>query len=180
MVRGKVYFRSLSVVLCLIMMGSVAWAQDQASKVAVLPFVIHGQESTAGIQQNLLDLLGRQAASEGMSLVDQQEVAKAFRPGEAVQSEEQARAIGRKLGASFALMGSFNQIGNSVSLDARLVDVGGRKKTEVLFAEERGVENLAATTGSVVQQMAVHVMSKAVIADVKIPIVIRRSSGPSR
>ncbi len=67
-----------------------------------------------------------------------------------------------------SLMGSFNQIGNSISLDAKLVDVSGQKKTEIIFAEEKGMENLAAATNTIVQRMAVHLLAKAVIAEVQV------------
>ena len=101
-----------------------------------------------------------------MKLIDPQEVQKAA--GGPVSSEEQARSIGSRLGAAYAVFGSFNQIGNSISIDATLVDVSGRKKPVVLLAEEKGAENLASAVGKIVQQMSVHVLSKALIADVKV------------
>ncbi len=91
-----------------------------------------------------------------------------MRPGESIQNDEQARALGRRLQADYVLFGSFNQIGNSISLDARLVDVTGRKNTEIIFAEEKGMENLAAAANTVVQRMAVHLLAKAVIAEVQV------------
>ena len=66
------------------------------------------------------------------------------------------------------MFGSFNQIGNSISIDATLVDVSGRKAPVTLLAEEKGAENLASAVGKIVQQMSVQVLSKALIADVKI------------
>ncbi len=88
--------------------------------------------------------------------------------GEAVQTEEQARLLGRRLQAEYVLIGSFNQIGNSISLDARLVNTSGQKKTELIFAEERGPENLAAVANTVVQHMLVSLLAKAVVAEVQI------------
>ncbi len=44
----------------------------------------------------------------------------------------------------------------------------GRKATEIIFAEQKGVENLAAAANTVVQQAAVHLLAKAVIADVQV------------
>lgn len=160
--------RRLLVLIWLAAMSSVALAQDQAPKVAIMPFVVHGQEETPATQKMISDLLNRQFATEGIKTVDPLEVQRALRPGESVQSEDQARAVGRRIGADFALIGSFNQIGNSVSLDAKLVDVSGRKKTEVLFAEEKGMENLAAAANGITQQAAVHLLAKALIADVRV------------
>ncbi|MGO9021398.1 MAG: outer membrane protein assembly factor BamA [Syntrophobacteraceae bacterium] len=101
-----------------------------------------------------------------MKPIDPQEVQKAA--GGPVSTEEQARSIGGRLGAAYAVFGSFNQIGNTISIDATLVDVSGGKKPVVLLAEEKGAENLALAVGKIVQQMSVHVLSKTLIADVKV------------
>jgi outer membrane protein insertion porin family len=146
--------------LVLTAMGSSAWAQEQAPKVAVMSFVIHSQESLPKAREIIGELFAKQLGGEGIKVVPA--------PGESVQTEEQARVVARRMQADYALFGSFNQIGGSISLDAKLVDVSGRKKTEALFAEEKGMENLASAVNAVVQQTAVHVLSKAVVAEVKV------------
>ena len=144
------------------------WAQGQNPGVAVLPFVIHGQKDVQKTRKMVEDVLLRQLGTEGIKVVDTREVEKVVKPGETIQTEEQARAAGRRLQAEYVLMGSYNEIGGSISLDARLVDVSGRKKTEIMFAEEKGLENLAAAAGTIVNRLSVPLLSKAVIAEVKI------------
>ncbi|MGA2027264.1 MAG: outer membrane protein assembly factor BamA, partial [Syntrophobacteraceae bacterium] len=143
-----------------------AWSDDQQPKVAVLPFVMHGQQDVAKTQKSIDEVFTRLGAREGMKLSDPQEVQKAA--GGPVNSEEQARSIGSRLGVAYAVFGSFNQIGNTISIDATMVDVSGGKKPVVLLAEEKGAENLALAVGKIVQQMSVRVLLKALIADVKI------------
>ena len=142
------------------------WAEDQQPKVAILPFVMHGLLDVAKTQKSIDEVFVRLCTREGMKLIDPLEVQRAT--GAPVGSEEQARSIGSKLGAAYVVFGSFSQIGNSISMDATLVDVSGRKKAVVLLAEEKGIENLASAVGKIVQQMSVHVLSKALVADVKI------------
>ncbi|MCE5244401.1 MAG: outer membrane protein assembly factor BamA [Syntrophobacteraceae bacterium] len=144
------------------------WAQGQNPGVAVLPFVVHGQKEVQKTRKTVEEMLVRQLKADGVKVTDPQEVEKSVRGSEPVQTEEQARAVGRKLQTEYALMGSYNEVGNSISLDARLVDVSGRKKTEVMFAEEKGVENLAAAIDTIVKRLSVPLLSKAVIADVKV------------
>lgn len=143
-----------------------AWSEDQQPKVAVLPFVMHGQQDAVKTQKSIDEVFTRLGTREGMKLSDPQEVQKAA--GGSVSSQEQARSIGKKLGVAYAVFGSFNQIGNTISIDATLVDVSGGKKPVVLLAEEKGAENLALAVGKIVQQISVHVLSKAVIVDVKV------------
>ena len=143
-----------------------AWSEDQVHKVAVLPLVMHGQQDVAKTQKAIDEVFVRLGSREGMKLIDPQEVQKVA--GAAVSTEAEARSIGSRLGAAYVVFGSFNQIGNAISIDATLVDVSGQKKPMTLLAEEKGAENLASAVGKIVQQMSVQVLSKALIADVKV------------
>ncbi|MHC1729898.1 MAG: outer membrane protein assembly factor BamA [Syntrophobacteraceae bacterium] len=131
-----------------------------------MPFVMHGQQDAGKTQKAVDEVFMRLGSREGMKIIDLQEVHRAA--GGAVQSEGQARSVGSRLGAAYVLFGSFNQIGESISIDAKLVDVSGKKSPVVLFAEEKGMENLAGAAGKIVHQMSIQVLSKAIIADVKV------------
>jgi outer membrane protein insertion porin family len=168
MLNAKRIIHGLWIPLFLAILGSVAWAQEQNPRVAIIPFTVRGEQETVKVQKTIEDLLIRQLNNEGARVISPQDVEKAVKPGEAVQAEEQARALGRRLQAEYVLSGSFNQIGNSISLDARLVDTSGQKKTEIIFAEERGPENLAAAVNMVVQRILVNLLAKAVIAEVQV------------
>ncbi len=143
-----------------------AWAQGEQPKVGILPFVMHGQQDIVKTQKSLDEVFSRLGTREGMKVIDPQEVQKAA--GGPVSSEAQAKSIGSSLGADYVVFGSFNQIGNTISIDASLVDVSGRKSPVVLVAEEKGAENLASAVGKIVQQVGVHVLSKSLIAEVKV------------
>ncbi len=156
----------LCFVVFFILAVQAAWSEDQEHKVAVLPLVMHGQQDVAKTQKAIDEVFVRLGAREGMKLIDPQEVQKVA--GGAVSTEAEARSIGSRLGAAYVVFGSFNQIGNAISIDATLVDVSGQKKPVTLLAEEKGAENLASAVGKIVQQMSVQVLSKALIADVKV------------
>jgi outer membrane protein insertion porin family len=154
--------------VCFALTVSVAWAQDQSPKVAVMPFVIHTQEKMPQVQQSVQDLLIGQLSSEGVRTTGPQEIQRAAKAGEPVRTESQARSIGERVRAQYAVFGSFNQIGDTISVDAKLIDVTGSKKTESLYAEEKGAENLAAVTKAIVVQMTGRLVSKGVIMDVQV------------
>lgn len=154
--------------ICVALCAPVAWAQDQSPRVAVMPFMVHTQERMPQVQQSIQDLLIGQLSSEGVKTADPQEIRRASRTGEAVRTEAQARSIGGSLRARYVVIGSFNQVGNTISVDAKLVDVAGSRKTETLYAEEKGAENLAAVTKAIVAQITGRVETKGVIADVQI------------
>jgi outer membrane protein insertion porin family len=145
-----------------------ALAQEGGGRIAVLPFDVRAPGDAANIQRSIEEIFNRQLGTEGSRVVDRQEIDKLIGPGEVVRTDERARAVGQRAGANYALYGSFNQVGNKISLDARLVDVSGRKATQAAFAEESGLENLASATSQVVKRLAVHLFEKAIIADVQV------------
>ena len=158
--------RALWVCVCLVLgMSGVAWAEEASPRVAVLPFEVRSQQDTAATQRLIMELLNGQLTQEGARVVDTDAVLRATGP---VAEEDRARSVARALNADYAVMGSFTEIGNLLSLDARLVDATGEERTQILFVEERGMENLASATNQLVQMMAVHVLAKALIAEVQV------------
>ncbi len=153
-------------ILCFVMVSG-AWAQDQSPRIAVLPFLINTPENQANIQSSIQNLLTTQMNEEGMRTVDSASIDRGLRTSP-VQSEGQARSVAARLNAQYAVFGSFNQIGNSISLDAKVVDVLGTKRTQNLFIEQTGAENLASATKTLVQQMSVHVAAKGVIGEIQV------------
>ena len=149
-------------------MSSSAWAQEQTPKVAVMPFVVRSPQDAAKVRQVLQEVLTRQLTEEGVNTIAPQEVNKATSPSRPPESEDVARSVGRGLGADYAIMGSFTQIGNSISIDAKVVHVPGQKKTEAFFGEETGLENLALATSEVSRQAAVYLLARSVIAEVQV------------
>lgn len=152
--------------LCFVVVSG-AYGQDQAPKVAVLPFLINTPENRTNIQNSIQELLSAQLTEEGVRIVESQAIDRGLRSSP-VQSEGQARSVAARLNAQYALFGSFNQVGNIISLDAKLVDVLGTRRTQNLFAEQTGIENLASATKLLVQQMSVQVMAKGVIGEIQV------------
>ncbi len=163
--------RKIWIAFCLVVLeaaGAVAWAQTGSPSVAVFPFTIRGQEELPRAQQTLRNLLDRNLTEEGLRVVGASEVAGILGGRSAPASESAARAMGGRLKADYVLFGSLNQVGGYISVDARLVDVSGNKRTEVLYAEERGLENLASIGNQIGRQVSVRLLSKAVVTDIQV------------
>jgi outer membrane protein insertion porin family len=156
--------RKVGLLICLfVSLGTGAWAQEQTPRVAVMPFVIQGPKDLPNVRKTLQEVLTRQLSELGLRTVDPAAV-----PGEAVRTEEQARSAARKANADYALFGSLNQVGATISIDAKLVHALAQKRTEVLFGEERGLENLALAADRVSKDVAALLMEKAIIADIQV------------
>ncbi len=146
----------VSLMLCLNM---AAWAQSEAPKVVVTSFTVRSAQDLPDVRKTLREVMVRQLSELGLQAVESTEV---------VNSEGQARAVARGLNADYALYGSFNKIGNSISIDAKLVHTPGQKKTQVLFGQESGMENLVKAADTVSKDVAVFLLAKAVIADIQV------------
>lgn len=159
--------RKVWTILCIMAISCSAWAQSESPKVAVAPFAIRSQQELPKAGQALQDLLIRQLRQNGLDVLGSGEIEKAA--GRApVATDLEAKSVGAKLHADYVLWGSLNQVGDYMSLDANLVDVSGQKKTEVLFAEEKGMENLAAAADQISRQASIRLLQKAIVTDIQI------------
>jgi len=57
-------------------------------------------------------------------------------------NETKARKLGTSLGADYVLFGSLTVFGNSVSIDAKMVDVSGKKETLTFFNQSQGMDQV--------------------------------------
>lgn len=160
--------RKLGILVCfMVLLSTAVSAQDQAPRVAVMPFLVHGPQDQPNVAKTLQEVFIRQLGELSLKTVEPAAV-NAAAAGAVVKTDEQARAVARKVNADYALFGSFSQIGNTISIDAKLVHVTGAKKTEALFGEERGLENMATAADKVSKEAAAFLLEKAVIADIQV------------
>jgi outer membrane protein insertion porin family len=159
----------IAALICLLCFGAANAQEQQPSevpRVAVLPFVAHTAAPQPGLGLNVQELLAQQLLSEGMEVVPLPETRRVS--GQAgIRDEARALEAARRLKADFVLLGSLSQLGQKASLDAKLLDVSGRRKPEVLFAEG-SLDNLTGAAENLALQVAVRLLAKAVIADVRV------------
>ncbi len=157
---------TLCLLILLVLSLPAAWSQNEQASVAILPFAMHGQPNAVKAQTSLDELFSRLGARKGLALIAEARVKRvAHGP---VSSEAQARAIGKKLGASYVMFGGYSLVGDTISIQADLVDVSGAKKTITLLAAQQGVENLASAVEQILDQTSVDVLGKSEIAQIKV------------
>jgi TolB-like protein len=111
-------------------------AQAQSPRqVLVLPFDMHAAEDLSFLQSGIEDMLASRLAREGQVAVipkarAREAAAKLPRPLTPAAVAE----LGRQLGADFVVFGSLTVFGESISTDARFLDVA-QQKPVVVFGE---------------------------------------------
>ncbi len=111
-------------------------AAAAAKTVAIVPFKVNAEKDMSFLRDGVYDMLGSRLAKEGeVEVLNRQVVEKALPADAGPLAEPAARELGRRLGADFVLFGSLTVLGNGISLDSKMVDVGGAKPTLSFFEQ---------------------------------------------
>ncbi|BBO76407.1 hypothetical protein DSCW_38240 [Desulfosarcina widdelii] len=110
------------------------------SRVAILPFDMHAEKDLTFLQEGILDMLGsRLAWKDKVEVINENETKAALESIEGFEGESRALLAGGKLKADYVLFGSLTVFGESVSIDAKMVDVSGQQEPLPFFAQTRGM-----------------------------------------
>jgi len=153
------------VFLCVlgVMFSGLVWAQEAqvlGKRVAVLPFSVHSSEDITYVREGIWDMLiSRLSTSEGIRVSAKQEVKKAL---ERLEGKEPTIAdvysLGKKMNLDYVVWGSITKIGNSISLDAKLLDVSTYKTPVGVFEQCQGMDDVIPRITNFAQKIHYHVL----------------------
>jgi TolB-like protein len=112
----------------------LASSAAEPKRVAMLPFKINSEKDLSFLKDGIFDMLTSRLSSPGkVEVLDRKEVETAIEKTAGSQKidENLARNIGQQLKADFVLFGSLTVFGNSVSIDAKMVDVNAQRPSMV-------------------------------------------------
>jgi len=134
----------LSVVLLTIIIVCPDYAYTQQSRVAIIPFQMNAEKDLTFLREGIHSMLSSRLSWEDkVSVIARQEIAAAVKTITAPLNEAKARKIGAMLKADYVLFGSLTIFGNSVSLDAKMVDIADSKKPPLsFFNQSQGMEEV--------------------------------------
>ncbi|ROQ92233.1 Beta-barrel assembly machine subunit BamA [Desulfosoma caldarium] len=141
-------------------------APAEHPRVAVAPFAVHTAQPQPQLSTGVQELIAQSLLNLGVELVPLPEVRRAA-GNQPVASESQALDLARRLKARYVIWGSLTQLGDKASVDGRLVDAERPAAPQVLFVEGDWA-NLVDAAQQMAQQVTVHVLAKAVVADVSV------------
>ena len=117
---------------------------QQGKTAAVLPFSINAPEPLDHLKLGLQEMLTTRLADLGISTVSPAIVNQhplSFAP---TLGAEDVTSMGRALNADFLVTGSLTQIGHTISLDLKALDVKGEKPPFSIFIVEDDIDRLSA------------------------------------
>ena len=109
----------------------------------MVPFKVNAEKDLSFLRDGIVDMLSsRLSWADKVTVVNRQKTQKALETVAGPLNEVKAREVGAKLGADFVLFGSLTVIGNSTSIDAKMVDVSGEKQTLSFFNQSQGMDQV--------------------------------------
>lgn len=121
-------------VLAALLGGAVAPAHAELERVAIVPFTVNSDKDLDFLSSGISDMLGsRLAVEDRVNIIAREATREAAATVPGTLDEAKARDLGSRLGADWVLFGSVTVLGNSASIDTKMVDVSGERETLSFF-----------------------------------------------
>jgi TolB-like protein len=112
-------------------------------KVAILPITIHSPESLEYLREGVYAMFSSRVELEGrISLIERAAVKKVVSQFSGEIDSEAAQKLGEDLGADFVVFGSLTKLGDSASLDLKVLDVKGGKAPSPVYVQAGKLEEI--------------------------------------
>lgn len=135
----------------------------EKKKVAVLPFSVHSSEDISYVKSGIWDMLISRLSSSGdMDVIDKQKISEAL---EKIEKKDLSGAdvygLGKKMDADYVVWGSITKIGNSISLDGKLMDVATYKTPVGVFEQCQGMDEVIPKLSAFSEKINGHILGIA-------------------
>lgn len=109
-------------------------------RVAILPFKMNAEKDLSFMKEGIRDMLAsRLAWKDNVVIVGKKETLSALEGVEGFSGESLALLVGGKLQADYVLSGSLTVFGESVSMDANMLDVTGKQAPLAFYNQSKGM-----------------------------------------
>ena len=148
--------------------GLAAVSAADVVKVAVLPFSVNSQDQIEYLSRALPDMLATRLEKPGEIMVlPKPVVAKAIaQQGWKGYSEQAARAVGKAVGANYAVSGTLTKIGKAASIDAAIINVSGSRPLQRVYLTAQDTADLPASMQDLARRVGLVVLNRQIVADV--------------
>ena len=150
--------------LCLFMIisstGSL-WAKETKT-IAVLPFTIHSAENIDYIKNGIWDMLiSRLSATDKVEVISKSSVTETLKKtGKKDLTAGDVYGLGKTLSVDYVVWGSMTKIGNSISLDGKLLDVAAYKSPVGIFEQCRGIDEVIPKINIFAKNITYHLLGQ--------------------
>ena len=136
---------------------TLTYAQE-LKKISILPFEVYSKEDSAAIKESLYKKMSEELKKEKLiQLIP----ADSFLKSKVKVDERRAIGAGKALHADFVVMGSLTQLGETLSVDAKIIDIGTGNILSPVSVQGKGLANL----GSIAAQLKTEILVRTGLID---------------
>ena len=153
----------LSAALLAVLTFNFSAPAAEPKKIALLPFKINAEKDMTFLQNGIFDMLTSRLSKEGeVVVIGRQAVEKAVQAvgSPATVNESLARKIGSRLNADYTLFGSLTVFGDSISIDAKMVDVTGATPTSSYFDQSKDLGGVITKINQIAAQINANIFGR--------------------
>ncbi|MBW2640541.1 MAG: hypothetical protein JRE10_10395, partial [Deltaproteobacteria bacterium] len=133
----------MSLIVVVMMFGGLESVAAEVNRVAIVPFKVNAEKDLSFLRDGIVDMLtSRLSVEDKVVVLCREEIAKVLKTVSPPINESKAREIGSKLGVDYVLFGSLTVFGESVSMDAKMVDVSGTQPVLTFFNQSQGMDQV--------------------------------------
>ncbi len=137
-------------------------AAEGPKKVAIVPFAINADRDLTFLQEGILDMLASRLAWKGeVQVLEKGLVKKQVSQTEGPVDRAKALDAGKALQADYVIYGSLTVFGESVSLDARILDVAGAEELMTAFKQTKGMDEVIPTVNQFAMDINEKIMGRS-------------------
>ncbi|GAB6060422.1 outer membrane protein assembly factor BamA [Desulfonatronum parangueonense] len=141
----------------------------QAIKLIVLPFEINAAPDLEYLQESLPELLRDRLRDNGFEVHPGDQTLQLLRAQELTQLDlSSARDMALLSASAHSIYGSFNQIGENISLDVRMVEAFGLRPAKSFFVVREGLINLLPAVDELVERITRELRQVETIARIEV------------
>jgi outer membrane protein insertion porin family len=154
-------------VLCLFCAGP-SFAET-SGKVIVLPFAVNAGPDLAYLEESLPKMLRERLTDMGFEVVSEDETLRLLQEQQIDYLDlNVAKDMALLAGAGHAVYGSFSKVGESISLDTRLVEAYGVTEPKPFFVVKEGVINILPAIDETAAKIKIGMQQKDRIASIDV------------
>ena len=148
------------------LLADFAYAQ-QTVRLVILPFEIHAQDDLSYLEKEIPTAIKNQLEKEGADVLILEREPASLQDIKAGKFSA-ARELGDQTGADYIIWGSLTWLGQSYSLDAKLLASTGSEGPQIFSVEGEGIENLPGTVKELVSRLALILFKRERVTEIQI------------
>ncbi len=135
---------------------------ENAKKVAVLPFTINSSENIGYIRDGVMDMLISRISVDGkIDVLGKSVIEESVdRIKKKSFSSAEAYEIGKRMKVDYIVWGSITKIGNSMSVDGKLIDIAANKSPVNVFVQSQGMDEVVPKINDFAKRIDMHILGQ--------------------